>query len=256
MWNGCKAGIVAGFGMSRDREKTLERGADLIAQRSLAESVTEALLKEIVSGHLAPGQRVDLASYATRWGVSITPVRDAAKQLEAQGFLKVLARRGVFVSELTAKEVRDIFDVRIALESVAIRLATPLIPQVEIEKALRLYADAGLAATTRERNRLLRKIDALIHILAVQYCGNNRLRKMMEEIRDFVRWCQNTIIVNLNEPFLVTLPEHVRICEAVRDRDPARAEEAMRVHLTNTFERIEMHLAQQEGAGPGGDAAA
>ena len=219
-----------------------------IAQRSLASSVEEALGELILSGHLVPGQRVDLGHYATQWQVSITPVRDAAKQLEARGFLKVLPRRGVFVAELTAKEVKDTFDIRIALETAAIRLATPLIPKAEGDRALRAYTLAAEAKTAKDRDRLLRKVDLLIHSLAQKYCDNTRLQTMIESMTDMVRWCQRTIILHLNEPFLATLPEHIAICQAVCDRDPDRAAAAMHVHLTRTLGRIQSYLDAQAGS--------
>src|SRR4051794_19687432 len=172
-----------------------------LAQDSLSRRVTEALSNQILSGRLLPGQRVDLGYYAAQWDVSVTPVRDAAKQLETLGFLKVFPRRGVFVTELTAKEVKDIFDVRTALETTAIRLATPRIPKKEADRALRLYTKAAEAPSGKERDRLLPRIDLLIHTLAVDYCDNPRLQKMMEGMRDLVRWCQKTTVLSLHEPF-------------------------------------------------------
>lgn len=213
-----------------------------IAQETLASRVVDALSAEILSGRLQPGHRVDLGHYATLWDVSITPVRDAAKQLESLGFLKVLPRRGVFVTELTAKEVKDIFDLRIALEGTAIRLATPRIPRAEAERALRLYLKAGETPPGKERERLLPKIDLLIHTLAWQHCDNPRLQRMIEGIGDLVKWCQKTIILKLNEPFLTTLPEHVAICEAVCAGDAERAAAAMHRHLSLTSERIQSFL--------------
>jgi DNA-binding FadR family transcriptional regulator len=82
----------------------------------------------------------------------------------------------------------------------------------------------------------------LIHALAVDYCDNPRLQKMMEGMRDLVKWCQRTIIQQLDEPFMTTLPEHIAICEAVCARDPERAATAMQTHLDNTSERIQAFL--------------
>jgi DNA-binding GntR family transcriptional regulator len=234
--------------MTKSRAASAAGSWGSLAQETLAERVVEALADEIVSGRLAPGQRVDLAHYATKWHVSITPVRDAIKQLESNGFLVVLPRRGVFVTELTAKEVKDIFDVRIALESVAIRLATPRIPAEDSARALDLYVTARDTAG-RQRARLLPKIDLLIHSLALKYCDNTRLQKTIENMTDLVKWCQNTIILNVDEPFVATLPEHIAICEAVCARDPERAAKAMHIHLTNTSERIQEFLAARERSG-------
>lgn len=215
-----------------------------LAQETLAQRVMDALSDQILSGRLSPGQRVDLGYYAAKWEVSVTPVRDAAKQLEALGFLKVFPRRGVFVTELTAKEVKDIFDVRTALETTAVRLATPRIPKAEADRALRLYTQAGDTPPGKERDRLLPKIDLLIYTLAADYCDNPRLQKMMEGMRDLVKWCQRTTVLNLREPFMTTLPEHIAICEAVCAGDPARAAAAMQVHLDNTSVRMQSFLLE------------
>jgi DNA-binding GntR family transcriptional regulator len=222
-----------------------EESLGALAQESLSRRVMEAFSDQILSGRLVPGQRVDLGFYASKWEVSITPVRDAAKQLEALGFLKVLPRRGVFVAELSAKEVKDIFDLRTSLETTAVRLATPRIPKAEAERALQLYIKAGEAPPGKERLRLLPKVDLLIHTLALTYCDNPRLQKMMEGMRDLVKWCQSTIILKLNEPFMTTLPEHIAICEAVCARDPERAAAAMQTHLNNTSERIQAFLREE-----------
>jgi DNA-binding GntR family transcriptional regulator len=185
---------------------------------------------------------VDLGYLASQWEVSVTPVRDAAKQLEALGFLRVLPRRGVFVAELSAKEVKDIFDLRSALETMAVRLATLRIPKSEAEKALKLYVKAGDAPAGKEQERLLPKVDLLVHTMALTYCDNARLQKMMEGIRDMVRWCQSTIILHLNEPFMTTLPEHIAICEAICAGDAEHAAAAMQTHIENTSQRIQVYL--------------
>ncbi len=218
----------------------------LLAQDSLATKVADALSEQILSGQLVPGQRVDLNHYAALWNVSVTPLRDAAKHLESLGLINVLPRRGVLVAELSAKEVKHIFDVRIALESVAIRLATPRIPRDRAERALKLYKAARDTTSDAERKRLLPKVDLLIHNLGQEYCDNPRLQKLMDRMRDLIKWCQRTIILHLNEPFMTTLPEHIAICEAVCARDPDQAAEAMSEHLSNTLARIQAFLVQDQ----------
>lgn len=209
-----------------------------LAQESLAERAADALSEEILSGRLLPGQRVDLSHYAATWKVSITPLRDAVKNLESVGLVRVLPRRGVFVAELTVKELKDIFDVRTALECAAIRLATPRIPKAEARRALGLYTKARDAASDAERRRLLPQIDLLIHTLGQEYCGNVRLQKLMDGMRDLIRLSQRTITAKLDEPFTTTLPEHIAICEAVCEGDAELAAERMHLHLENTFARI------------------
>lgn len=219
---------------------------DPLAQESLSTKVADALSEQIRSGQLRPGQRIDLNHFATMWNVSITPLRDAARHLEGLGLVHVMPRRGVFVAKLSTKELRDIFDVRIALETAAIRLATPNIPRQQAERALRLYKTARDSASATERNRSLQKVDMLIHDLGQNHCGNPRLQKLMEGMRDLVKWSQSTIILNLTEPFITTLPEHIAICQAVCDRDADLAAAAMHDHLSRTLRRIEVFLDNQE----------
>ena len=216
--------------------------SDQLSQESLSTKVSDALSEQILSGQLQPGQRIDLNHFASKWNVSITPLRDAARHLEALGLINVMPRRGVFVAELSAKEVKDIFDVRIALETAAIRLATPRIPRPQADRALRLYKAARDSTSEAQRNRSLPKVDMLIHNLGYAYCDNLRLQKLMDGMRDLVKWSQRTIILNLNEPFMTTLPEHVAICEAVCDRDADRAAAAMQDHLYCTWKRIQYFL--------------
>ena len=88
----------------------------------------------------------------------------------------------------------------------AVRLATPRAPKSEAERSSKLYIRAGEAAVGKERDRLLPKVDLLVHTLALNYCDNPRLQKMMEGIRDMVRWCQSTIILHLSEPLDLPCP--------------------------------------------------
>ncbi|HUO00313.1 MAG TPA: FCD domain-containing protein, partial [Bradyrhizobium sp.] len=121
----------------------------------------------------------------------------------------------------------------------------PLIPTTEADRVLRTYTLAAEAKTAKDRDRLLPKIELLIHSLAQKYRNNTRLQTMIESMTDMVRWCQRTIMLHLNEPFLATLPEHIAICQAVCDRDADRAAVAMQVHLGNMLARIQTYLDAQ-----------
>lgn len=215
-----------------------------ISLETLGNQIVDALGQEIISGRLQPGQRVELGYFASQWNISITPVRDAARKLEALGLMQILPRRGVFVATLSARDVKELFDVRIALESATIRLATPHIPREEAMKTRELYLQAGekLAGKTQQQQVSLPTVDLLIHKLALQYCDNMRLKKMMQEIWGQIEWCQNTIASQLQEPFLTTLPEHIAVCDAVIAGHADEASAAMHRHLTLTSERIQLLL--------------
>lgn len=220
-------------------------GVATLQQDSLSTKAAEALSDEILSGRLAPGERIDLGRYAATWNISVTPLRDAAKQLESIGLIRILPRRGIFVSEIDLNELRDIFDVRLALECIAIRLATPHIPAREARRALQLYTDASANPSEAGRNQMLREIDRLVHVLVYEHCGNPRLRKIMDGVRDLITFSQRTIIAKSDEAFVKTLPEHIAICEAICARDPDRAASEMQRHLENSLYRIEKTLGSR-----------
>jgi DNA-binding GntR family transcriptional regulator len=86
--------------------------------------VVPALREAIVGNLLAPGERLTEVSLASRLGVSRTPIREAFSQLEREGLVTVLPRVGVFVREVTARDVEETYTVRAALEALAVELAT------------------------------------------------------------------------------------------------------------------------------------
>lgn len=216
-----------------------------INQQSLSERVEQALKEEILSGRLAPEQRIDLNAYSADWSISTTPLRDAVRQLESVGLVEVSPRRGVFVSRLDRKALKELFDLRIALESKAIELATIRMPIEEARNAQMLYAQVRSATRKSERDELLSQIDLLVHELGIRHCGNARLIKIMDGLADLVCWSQRTVIRNLNESYEMTLLEHLHIIEAVCARDASAASAAMREHLQNTSQRIEVFLMAQ-----------
>jgi DNA-binding GntR family transcriptional regulator len=211
-----------------------------LIQTSLADQAREALREEIITGRLRPNERIDLAELAQRWNISPTPLRDAVKALEATGLVEIQPRRGVFVAALDREGLRETFELRIAFEGMASRLAALRMPERVAEDALARYRAAGTARLNPERE--LARIDELVHDLVHEHCGNRRLQRMAESVRDLVVWSRQTIIRHMPEAYLTTLPEHIAICEALAARDPDGAETAMRRHLEASMVRIDDYL--------------
>jgi DNA-binding GntR family transcriptional regulator len=230
----------------RHKYGTTKRGPAVLkpavfTHQSLADQVLDALKDEIISGRLKPNDRIDLNDYTTKWSISPTPLRDALKQLETTGLVVIHPRRGVFVADLDRAGLAETFELRVALEGMAIRLATRNVPAEVAATTLRRYRDTEKANGNARLNQL-QKVDDLIHEIGLTYCNNKRLLRMMESVSDLVLWSKQTIIRNVPEPYEATLPEHLAICEAVVAGDGDAAERAMRTHLENSFARIESYL--------------
>ena len=209
----------------------------MFERASLSEQVEAALRQEITLGRLRPGQRISAADYKTTWNVSSTPFRDAIRTLQIQGFVTVEPRKGVYVAPVNLKSLQEIFELRIALESMAIELATLLVPQQEAVAVRAAYLEARVRAEAGDRSSLA-KSDRLVHDLAQNHCGNSRLQHLLSAHTDLFHWAQNTIIRELPKSYELALPEHIKIMDAVCDRDAAGSAAAMRFHLENSHRRL------------------
>lgn len=206
-------------------------------QISLADQARDALREQILTGELLPGARIDLAELAAAWSISPTPLRDAVKALEVTGLVEIAPRRGVFVAELDRKGLRETFELRMAFEGMAARLASQRLRDGVASDAGARYRRAGAAGEAA-----LAEVDSLVHDIVRDHCGNERLKKLMESVKDLIAWSRRTIVRNLPEAYATTLPEHLAICDALAARDADGSETAMRAHLTAALGRIEAYL--------------
>lgn len=212
-----------------------------LIQASLADQARQALREDIISGKLQPNSRIDLHALAQQWNISPTPLRDAVKALESSGLVDIQPRRGVFVAGLDRKGLRETFELRMAFEGMAARLAAANLPEGLAADAARRYRAAG-AMPDDLREAALRDVDNLVHDIVQDHCGNGRLTRQMEGVRDLLQWSRQTIIRHVPASFAASLPEHVAICDALAARDGEGAERAMRAHLETVLARIEDYL--------------
>ena len=183
----------------------------MLQTASLGKQIEGVLREQILTGRLSPGQRIPAEKLATKWGVSSTPVRDALKRLESVGLVRVRPRRGVYVSDCDGQTFKDVYDLRIALECLAVETAAHLIPRSVAQRALDLYEESGRRLRQSGDRAFLIRHDHLIHDLVIRHCGNQHLVKIMDDLGDLIRWAQNTVVTRRADSFEKALPEHVRI---------------------------------------------
>jgi len=216
--------------------------------KPLSAQIEAQLKREIMSGDLEPGQRLTIEDIAERLHVSRMPVRDAVRRLDGLGFLKVAPRRGVYVEEFDQTRFKNTMEIRIALESLAVELATTRIPLEAIEDAKDTYRRGGdHYARTGDLSQLA-ECDNLIHDLIINCSENPLLIEMMRQLQDLINWAHQIVAKYRPGAQVDALPEHMEILDALRRRDVAATKSAVRDHLLNTLERTLLAWDHKTGA--------
>lgn len=224
------------------------------AFKTLADWAAAQLRELIISGQIAPGQRIYEQDLAERMGISRTPVREALRHLHREGLVCVAPNRETVVTTYTAHDVREIYQVRAALEGMAARLAAGLRDEQAVARLFELYAmmkEVVAAGGTREAYT---DVDLQFHDVILRSAGNHRLSEAVLRLRSQTR---RYLLFSLRhwDPagMSMNLSEHLAIAEMIRAREPDLAEERMRTHISVSAGHVVRALEQMErAAGSGG----
>jgi len=207
------------------------------------QAIVESLLKDIVHGRLQPGQHLVAQALAQRFGVSHTPIREALMALAGSGMVDLLPNRGAVVRRLTSVEIREICQVRCALECEAVRSACGRIDPVAL-LAIREALQGLIAGESPDRHGSIaeaRALDSRLHDLVAASCGNsflveeiNRLKILFRTFRD-ASW-EHVESRHDYRRFAEEAREHLEIVEALRTGDRRRAVRAMARHIKSGVE--------------------
>jgi DNA-binding GntR family transcriptional regulator len=203
-------------------------------EQSLSDRAYYAIRELIVTLELAPGAVVSERELMEQLGVGRTPVREALRDLARERLVEVFPRRGIFVAGVDVGDIAGLSEVRLVLESKAARLAAERRNDADEADTERLLEE--LAGTTGEHDgRRLIDLDQRIHRHVYRCTHNPFLEATLEEyyVLTLRIWF---LALDRVERLDDAIREHHAILEAIRDRDPDRAEEVMRAHVEG-FER-------------------
>lgn len=212
--------------------------------KPLREIVFESLREAIINGILKPGERLMELQIAEQMGVSRTPVREAIRKLELEGFVVMVPRKGAYVSSISVKDIVDIFEVRAALESLAAGLAAERITEEELdelERALFEISDAG----SRGSIDMIAAKDAGFHEILFQSSRNKRLVTMITHLHENIQRFRTT---SLSVPGRTkhAVEEHKNIVDAIGERNVELAQALAREHVENAEQNFLRVLQEAE----------
>jgi DNA-binding GntR family transcriptional regulator len=197
--------------------------------QSAQEYAYNYLRARILSRDVTDGRRLDLDAIARNLGMSRMPVREAVRQLSAEGFLTIHARRGVTVTPLASHDIVELFQVRAVLEGLAVRLAIER-ASVSAERLSRLdQLLEDMEATKPDTVKWLRRHDAL-HEYICSESDSPRLTAQIRNLRQSVEPYMRVFLA----AYKPEMPEaeHLKLVEVIKGGDPLLAETAMREHVT------------------------
>ena len=197
--------------------------------------VTDRIREEIVAGEHQLGDALSEARLSEALGVSRTPVREALLRLETEGLVTIAPQRGTFVFTLNAKQLRDICDLRVCLESTALRLSVQRQASL-LADALQKICEAMTGCRQREDTPAYLKLDTDFHQTFFDYCDNEYLADAYQTIAARMAALRNRLG---DDPahMAKSFAEHKAITQAVRNND-----------LEESLSILERHIGRKEGS--------
>ena len=195
----------------------------------LREVVCETLREAIRKGTLKPGERLMEIQLAEELGVSRTPVREAIRKLELEGYVIMMPRRGTYVANLSIRDVTAVFEIRTSRDSLASGLAAERITDEELERLQRLLVAIGEYIEANDMDKIV-ETDTEFHDLLYQASRNSRLVGIIFNLREQLTRFRSTSM-SFPGRLKATLEEHRRIVEAIAQGNVAEAQAAAEYHM-------------------------
>ena len=212
-----------------------------ISRERTSDAVLQTLRDSIVTGVFLPGERLNTSEVARKLGLSTAPVRDALNRLESEGLIEIRPRSGTFVSELGPVDVKETFEIRAALECLALELGGAKLNADHIARfhdLLRRMDEPGTGESLREQ------LNRDFHGLIVEMSGNRRLIQMYRRVGAHITiarihhrrsgW-QNRLTDEQKD--------HREIARAIEEGDLVRARAALKAHILAAADRLSSDLA-------------
>ncbi len=212
--------------------------------RPLREIVFETMREAIINGQLRPGERLMEVQLAEEMGVSRTPVREAMRKLELEGFVVMVPRKGAYVAGISTKDITDVFEIRAALESLAAGLAVDRITEEELEELERLLVLVAECAAKDDLEKLI-EVDTEFHDCLYRASRNDRLVQIVSNLREQIQRFRTTSLASPGR-MKETLEEHKKIVEAISERNVSLARELALEHIENAEDSILEALEKRE----------
>ncbi|MCR1899492.1 GntR family transcriptional regulator [Irregularibacter muris] len=215
--------------MNNQKESLMETKLD--NYKPLREIVFQSMREAIVKGDLEPGKRLMEVQLAEQMGVSRTPVREAIRQLELEGLVVMVPRKGAYVAGLSMKDVIEVLEIRAVLEGLAADLAAKRATDEEITRLSQVLEKFTEYAEKKDVQGLIDQ-DVAFHDVIYGAARNERLLQLISGLREQVQRFRVMYISQFDHA-MDLVKEHKKIVQAISTRNGEQARKLAQGHISN-----------------------
>jgi len=222
-----------------------------IVTELLSTKVVQSVRAAIISGELAPGAKTTETQIATILGVSRTPVREALRQLEAQGFVTLIKNSGVIIADFTLEDTLSILQVRGVLEGLSARLAAAMATPEQIAhlRSVHTLLDDLERNESHSSGEEFMLADRSFHDYVIEISGNFHISLITDSLKGRLLRL-HTLLIDLSGGTILdqVQAEHSEILEAIASGQGEKAEHLSRLHMGLMGNHVEAMVAERMAA--------
>lgn len=211
---------------------------------SLTEEIANVIKDRILNGEYAIGEKIKENEIAEELKVSRTPIREAIKQLEAEGLINCIPNRGSFALGFTKQDIEDIYTVRALIEGLAVSWAVAKITDHEIEKLQDIYELMEFYSNKKNSEKVV-EMNREFHKIIYNASNSRFLVQILKSYQEYVQQTRK-VTVYVEENLDSILKEHYEILKAIKERDENKATEKILSHLSNSQSRAEIGIKRNK----------
>ena len=196
------------------------------SRKTLKDQAYRILKEKLVNCEFPPGSMLNEAQLSAELGFSRTPIREAISVLETEGYLQIVPKKGILVTDILLSDVLQIFQARMEIEPITLKMAGPNLPTEELIK----WRDKFLNKPPDFENGF--RTDTAMHMFIIEHCNNSYIIEMMKKIFDknmriIISSKQNRVLIE------EAYKEHIEILNALIDKDYEYGASLMQKHVNN-----------------------
>lgn len=206
-----------------------------ISNAPISTSLLAKLQRDILTEKLKPGQKLTEQDLCREYEVSRTPIREALRQLEADGLVENILNRGSFVIGMSEQDYEDMFEMRKAYEIQAVEWAIERITDEEMDRLEETFEFMEFYTMRNDIDKML-VINSGFHQVIYEASHNRMLQKLLSSYQNFLKYKASD--ADRDESYLATvLEEHREIFRAIKEKDVKAGKLAMEIHINRAKER-------------------